>query len=163
MNKRGHVLNAVLLAIGLGYILEPAGDVPTFRTIAEVSLPVILGALFPDVDTAFGRHRKTLHNLPVLVVFYAWPSLFANLQYVWLGVLTHYILDLVGSRRGMALLYPVLDREYNLPIGVPVDSEHADLVTVVVTGIELAAVFLVLRYEIPVQDLTQQIGIALGL
>jgi len=25
MNKKGHVLNAVLLSIGLGYLLEPAG------------------------------------------------------------------------------------------------------------------------------------------
>ena len=62
MNKQGHVLNAVLLGIGLGYVLEPAGDFETFRTVAEVSVPVVLGALFPDVDTAFGKHRKTLKH-----------------------------------------------------------------------------------------------------
>ena len=137
MNKRGHVLNAVLLSIGLGYVLEPSGDVPTFVAIAELSVPVVLGALFPDVDTAFGRHRKTLHNLPVLGVFVVYPFLFDNLHYVWVGVATHYVLDLLGSKRGVALFYP-LEKEYSLPMGVPVSSKWADLVTVAVTALELA-------------------------
>ena len=34
MDKKGHVLNAVLLAIGVGYVLEPSGDVSTFVAIA---------------------------------------------------------------------------------------------------------------------------------
>jgi len=144
MNKQGHVLNAVLLGVGLGYVLEPAGDLETFRTIAEVSVPIVLGALFPDVDTAFGRHRKTLHNLLVLAVFVAFPLYFGNLQYVWLGVLTHYVLDMVGSRRGIALFYPLSDREYGSPTGVTTSSRFANAVTLVVTALELvAAVFLV--------------------
>ena len=144
MNKQGHVLNAVLLAVGLGYVLEPTGDLGTFRTIAEVSIPVILGALFPDVDTAFGRHRKTLHNLPTLAVFVAFPLYFDNLRFVWLGVLTHYVLDVLGSRRGIALFYPLSDREYGSPTGVTTSSRFANAVTLLVTAFELAvAAFLV--------------------
>ena len=141
MNKRGHVLNAILLSIGLGYVLDPSGDVTTFATIAEVFLPVVLGALFPDVDTAFGKHRKTLHNLPVLLVFLAHPIYHAgNLQWVWLGVLTHYVLDYLGSRRGIALFYPVSDREYGFPSGVTTSDSRAEIVTVAVTIVELAAI-----------------------
>jgi len=141
MNKRGHVLNAVLLSIGLGYVLDPSGDVSTFATIAEVFLPVVLGALFPDVDTAFGKHRKTLHNLPVLLIFLAHPVYHGgNLQWVWLGVLTHYALDYFGSRRGIALFYPFSDQEYGFPSGVTTSDKRAELVTVVITVFELAAV-----------------------
>ncbi|MGA9402620.1 MAG: metal-dependent hydrolase, partial [Haladaptatus sp.] len=89
MNRKEHVLNAALLSIGLGYVLHPSGDVETFYSIVAVGVPVILGALFPDVDTAFGKHRKTLHNLPILALFYVFPMVFGNLQYVWIGVLTH--------------------------------------------------------------------------
>ena len=138
MNKQGHVLNAVLLGVGLGYVLEPVGDLATFRTIAEVSVPVVLGALFPDVDTAFGRHRKTLHNLPTLAVFVAFPLYFDNLQWVWLGVLTHYVLDVLGSKRGIALFYPLSDREYGSPTGVTTSSRFANVVTLLVTAFELA-------------------------
>ncbi|WP_276271321.1 metal-dependent hydrolase [Haloarcula litorea] len=141
MDKRGHVLNAVLLSIGLGYVLDPSGDVTTFATIAEVFLPVVLGALFPDVDTAFGKHRKTLHNIPVLVIFLAHPIYHGgNLQWVWLGVLTHYALDYLGSKRGIALFYPVWDREFGFPSGVTTSSDHAEIVTVVITVVELGIV-----------------------
>ena len=144
MNKQGHVLNALLLGVGLGYVLEPAGDVETFRTVAEVSVPVVLGALFPDVDTAFGKHRKTFHNLLTLAVFAAFPLYFDNLRWVWLGVLTHYVLDVLGSRRGIALFYPLSAREYGSPTGVTTDSRFANLVTLLVTAFELAvAAFLV--------------------
>jgi len=137
MNKRGHVLNAALLSIGLGYVLQPSGDVETFVTIAEVSVPVILGALFPDVDTAFGRHRKTLHNLLVLGIVAAYPLYFSNLDWVWLGVLTHYALDYFGSRRGIALFYPLWDEEFGSPTGVTTSSEYAEIVTVAVTVFEI--------------------------
>lgn len=137
MNKDGHVLNAVLLSIGLGYVLEPAGDFTTFRTIAEVIIPVTLGALFPDVDTAFGRHRKTLHNLGVLGIFLAYPLVFDNLQFVWIGVLTHYVLDLLGSKRGLALLYPY-EKEYSLPFGVATSSKYANAAMLAITLFELA-------------------------
>lgn len=149
MNKRGHVLNAVLLTIGLGYVLEPSGGIETFRTIAAVSIPIVLGALFPDVDTAFGRHRKTLHNLPVLALVAAYPIYFDNLQYVWIGVLSHFALDMFGSRRGLALLYPVSDREYSVPFGVPVDSSYADMAMAAVTAFELVVA------AVLVSDLTQ--------
>ena len=148
MNKRGHVLNAVLLGIGLGYLLEPAGDEATFATIIAITIPITLGALFPDVDTDFGRHRKTLHNLPVLAGFLAFPYFFGNLEYVWIGILTHYVLDVAGSKRGIALFYPVLKKEYNLPFGVPVSSNKADLVTVLVTAGELLLAGLII-YQVP--------------
>ncbi|AEH38697.1 metal-dependent hydrolase [Halopiger xanaduensis] len=137
MNKKGHVLNAVLLGIGLGYLLEPAGDLTTFRTIVEIGVPVTLGAMVPDIDTAFGKHRKTLHNLPLLAGFIAFPALFGNLEYVWIGILTHYVLDVAGSKRGIALFYPVWKKEFGLPIGVAVSSKRADLMMVVVTAGEL--------------------------
>lgn len=138
MDKQGHVLNAILLAVGLGYVLHPAGDVETFRTIATVSVPVVLGALFPDVDTAFGTHRKTLHNLPVLAVVAAYPLYLDNLRFVWIGVLTHYVLDVVGSRRGIALFYPLSATEYGFPTGVTTSSRYANVVTLVITALELA-------------------------
>ncbi|MFC7070897.1 metal-dependent hydrolase [Halobaculum lipolyticum] len=138
MNKKGHVLNAILLAIGLGYVLQPTGDVETFVTIAELFVPLVLGALFPDVDTAFGKHRKTLHNLPVLAVFLAYPIYFGNLRFVWIGVLTHYVLDVVGSKRGIALFYPLTKTEYGLPVGVTTSSKYADAFTVAITLGELA-------------------------
>lgn len=146
MNKRGHVLNAVLLALGLGIVLEPSLDVDTVRKIAQIAVPIVLGALFPDVDTAFGRHRKTLHSLPALGVFLAYPIVFDNLQFVWVGVMTHYVLDLIGSRRGIALFHPLSDTEYSVPFGVPVSSDWADLVTVVVTALEIAAFWAVTTY-----------------
>jgi membrane-bound metal-dependent hydrolase YbcI (DUF457 family) len=137
VNKEGHVLNGVLLSIGLGYIIQPAGDLSTFTTIAEVTIPVTLGALFPDVDTAFGKHRKTLHNIPVLAVFLAYPAFFGNLQYVWVGILTHYVLDVLGSKRGIALFYPLWSKEFGLPIGVSTSSKYANAMTLAITGFEL--------------------------
>lgn len=145
MNKRGHVLNAVLLSIGLGYVVHPAGDVETFVTIAELFVPIVLGALFPDVDAVVGRHRKTLHNLPVLGIVLAYPIYFGNLQWVWVGVLTHYLLDLLGTKRGLALFYPLWEREYELPFGVPVKSRWSPYVTLVVTALELAVAALIVH------------------
>lgn len=139
MNKEGHVLNAALLGIGLGFVLEPSGTFETLRTIVAVTIPVTLGALFPDVDTAFGKHRKTLHNLPVIGLFVAFPLAFGNLRYVWIGVFTHYVLDYLGSRRGIALFYPISKREYGFPSGVTTSSRFANIVTIAVTVVELAA------------------------
>lgn len=138
MNKRGHVLNAALLAIGLGVLVRPAAEIETVVTIAEIFVPIVLGALFPDVDTAFGKHRKTLHNLPVLLIVLAYPIYFGNLQWVWIGVLSHYLLDVLGSKRGIALFYPLWSREFGFPFGVSVRSRWASLVMVLVTGSELA-------------------------
>ncbi len=148
MNKKGHVLNAILLSLGLGYLLEPAGNLETFETIIAIGVPVTLGAMVPDIDTAFGKHRKTLHNLPLLALFIAFPYVFGNLEYVWIGVLTHYILDIAGSKRGIALFYPLLKTEYGLPFGVAVSSSRATLVTVLVTIGELVIIGLIL-FEFP--------------
>jgi membrane-bound metal-dependent hydrolase YbcI (DUF457 family) len=145
VNKEGHVINGLLLGVGLGFILEPAGDLTTLRTVVAVTVPVVLGALFPDVDTAFGRHRKTLHNLLVLGLFVAFPLVFDNLHWVWVGVLTHYVLDVVGSKRGIALFYPY-PKEYDLPTGVATSSTYANLVTLLVTGAELVVAFAIVRY-----------------
>ncbi|MFB6218668.1 MAG: metal-dependent hydrolase [Halobacteriaceae archaeon] len=149
MNQREHVLNAALLGVGLAYVLEPSGGIVTFRTAAAVGVPVVLGALFPDVDAHYGRHRKALHNLAVLGFFIAFPAVFGNLQWVWLGVLTHYVLDIAGSRRGIALFYPVWKREFGLPVGVPVASSHSGIVTVLITVVEVGAAAAVVWYAPP--------------
>ncbi|MFB6236161.1 MAG: metal-dependent hydrolase [Halopenitus sp.] len=163
MNKRGHVLNAILLAIGVGFVLEPSVTLATAEKIAQVSVPLVLGALFPDVDTAFGRHRKTLHSLPVLGVFLAYPVLFGNLYFVWAGVLSHYVLDVVGSRRGIALFHPLSDREFGFPSGVTTSSKYATLVTVVVTALQVAAFWAVHAYllnlDVDANSLAQAIGL----
>ena len=159
LNKDGHVVNAALLAVGIGFILEPAGDIPTFVKIIEVGPPIILGALFPDVDTAFGKHRKTLHNLPLLAAAIAFPLYFGNLQYVWIGSLTHYILDIVGSKRGIALCYPY-SQEYGFPTGVATSSTYTIHVTVVITVIELALVAGFVFYAVPEFGITGLDGIA---
>jgi len=164
MNKRGHVLNAVLLSIGLGYVLEPSATLDTARMMGELLVPVTLGALFPDVDTAFGKHRKTLHNLLVLGIFAAWPIYMGNLNYVWIGIATHYILDVVGSTRGIALLYPLSKTEYNVPVGVPVSSSRSDLVTVLVTVAEVGSFAGVLFYVVPeVTTYTAEMGLSVPL
>jgi hypothetical protein len=161
MDKRGHVLNAVLLAIALGFVIEPAGDMATFRTIAAVFVPLVLGALFPDVDTHFGKHRKTLHNLSVLAIVAAYPLVFDNLQWVWLGVVTHYVLDVLGTTRGIALFYPLWDEEFGAPIGVPVSSDYADVMMLAITAFEVVIAVGVLYVVVPA--LPPETGQALGL
>ncbi len=152
MNKRGHVLNAILLSIGIGYVLQPTLDLEMVRTMGLLLLPITLGALFPDVDTAFGKHRKTLHNLLVLALFAAWPLFFDNLHYVWIGILTHYILDVVGSTRGIALWYPLSSNEWNLPVGIPVASRMTDVATILITVLEVVAFAAALHYAVPVVE-----------
>nr|WP_305882567.1 metal-dependent hydrolase [Haloplanus ruber] len=158
VNKKGHVLNAALLSVGLGVVLAAptaltaAEALAVAETVAKLSVPIVLGALFPDVDTAFGKHRKTLHNLFVLGVVAAFPIVFDNLQFVWIGIATHYLLDVVGSRRGIALFYPLTSQEWGLPSGVTTSSKYADLVTVVVTGLEVATLAAVHIYVIPLGE-----------
>jgi membrane-bound metal-dependent hydrolase YbcI (DUF457 family) len=67
----------------------------------------------------------------------AFPIAFGNLAWVWLGVVTHYVLDLLGNVRGMAIFYPLSRRFFDVPVGVNVDSRWADVVTVCVTCLEL--------------------------
>lgn len=159
MNKAGHVLNAALLSVGVGVIVQVTND-PGWTLaldefvidVFEVATPIVLGALFPDVDTAFGKHRKTLHNLPVLAFFIAFPLVFGNLEYVWLGILTHYVLDVVGSTRGIALFYPY-PKEYGFPTGVTTSSAVAMPVTIVITILELAFIWVILYLEFSLADL----------
>lgn len=158
MNRKEHVLNAALLCIGLGYVLHPSGDTITFYTIVEVGVPVVLGALFPDVDTAFGKHRKTLHNLSVLALFAYFPIVFNNLRFVWIGILTHYALDMLGSKRGLALFYPY-EKEFDAPFGVSVNSQHATMVTLVVTAFELVVASLLVHRQVVVETGLTAVGL----
>lgn len=148
MNERGHVMNAVLLSIGMGYILNPSGTLEVFVTIAELSVPILAGALIPDIDTSFGTHRKTFHNFVTLGVFITFPLVFDNLHFVWIGVLTHYVLDLLGNVKGMAMFYP-WPKFYDIPVGVTVDSKWTDLVTLLVTAFELVIIWLIIHVFAP--------------
>jgi hypothetical protein len=85
------------------------------------------------------------------------------MHYVWIGVVTHYVLDVMGSKRGIALFYPFTDEEFGLPIGVSTSSKYADAMTLFVTCVELAAIVRVLRYELPLQDLSEGASVAIGL
>lgn len=153
MNKRGHVLNAIVLSVGLACLAQPALDAGTVRAAVAIGVPVTLGALIPDVDTAFGTHRKTLHNLPVLLLFFVYPFYFGNLRFVWIGVATHYVLDLFGSKRGIALFYPFDRAEFDVPVGVSARSRYAGGLMVLITAFELA-VAAALAYDLPRQLVT---------
>ena len=175
MNKGDHVRNGVLLAVGTGVILGVAPSVgvgATERTLpaapldaavavallaAEFFVPVVLGALFPDVDTAFGKHRKSLHNVFVVAVFVAYPLVFDNLHFVWLGVVSHLVLDVVGSARGIAFFYPLTSEEFALPGGVTTSSAYATPVTVAVTLVELGAIAAVHYYLVPLDTTGQTV------
>lgn len=175
MNKGDHVLNGVLLAVGTGVLLGIAPSVgvgATERTlptapadalfavgllVAEFFVPVVLGALFPDVDTAFGKHRKSLHNVFVVAVFVAYPLAFDNLHFVWLGVVSHLLLDVAGSARGVAFFYPLTSQEWNLPGGVPTSSGYATPLTVAITLVELGLMAAVHYYVVPLDTTGQTI------
>ncbi|MFB6197650.1 MAG: metal-dependent hydrolase, partial [Halobacteriaceae archaeon] len=89
---------------------------------------------------------KTLHNVFVLAVCVGYVAVFDNLKWVWLGVLTHFILDVIGSKRGIAFFYPVWDREFGMPAGVTTSSRWAGIVTTVVTLIELSIIGLLVHF-----------------
>lgn len=59
-------------------------------------------------------------------------------------MLTHYALDLLGNRYGMGVFYP-FPGFYDIPVGVNVDSRWADVVTLLVTGVELGVVYALIR------------------
>lgn len=140
MNKRGHVENAGLLALTVALLMADFDLARMPVALAEFGIPIIIGALFPDIDVTFGKHRATFHNLLVLGGFVAFPIVFENLYFVWIGVLTHYVLDLLGNVQGMALLYPY-PAFYDIPVGVPVNSRWTDIVTVLVTGFEVVILY----------------------
>jgi len=137
VNQKEHVLNAVLLAVGVGAVLQPSYDRAMTVQIGVVFVPILLGTLLPDVDAHFGRHRKALHNLFVVGVVVAYPVYVANLEWVWVGVITHYVLDVLGTQRGIALFYPLWSREFGVPVGVHTASPWADVVTIAVTALEV--------------------------
>ncbi len=144
MNKREHVINGLALGLGIGYMLEPGTDVETVTSMLEFGVPITMGAMIPDIDTAIGGHRKTFHNLLTLLVFITFPYYFNNLRYIWIGITSHYVLDLLGTTRGIALFYP-LRREFEIPVGVRVNSIFAPLVTVVVTVFSLVCAWFVIN------------------
>ncbi|GAB7011650.1 metal-dependent hydrolase [Halorubrum trueperi] len=145
MNKADHVINAVILSIGVGVLLAPGMNQSPYSAIILVGVPIVIGALFPDIDTEFGTHRETFHNIVTLAVFIAFPIYFENLFFVWIGILTHYVLDLLGTKGGLALFYPVT-KHVSVPVGVNVDSSLARLVTLAVTAFELGVVWLLVEY-----------------
>jgi hypothetical protein len=175
VNKRDHVLNGVLLALGAAVVLGVAPSVgigADTRTLpsapldaltavglllAEFFVPVVLGALFPDVDTAFGKHRKTLHNVFVVGVFVAYPFLFDNLHFVWLGVVSHLVLDFAGSARGIAIFYPLTSEEFDFPGGVSTSSRLATPVTVLITLVEVGLIAAIHYYAVPLDTTGQSI------
>lgn len=144
MNKREHLINAIALGAGIGYLVEPGTDIETLQSIAEFGVPITLGTMIPDIDTALGRHRKTFHNGSILLLFMIFPVFFQNLKYIWIGVLSHYVLDLLGTNRGMAVFYPLTDDEFEIPIGVPVNSILAPLMTIIITVASLVVCWLFL-------------------
>lgn len=144
MNKDDHIINAALLSIGVGVLLAPQMNQSTFSTILLVGVPIVIGALFPDIDTEFGTHRETFHNIVTLAIFIAFPIYFQNLFFVWIGILTHYVLDLLGTKGGLALFYPV-SKHVSVPVGVNVDSSVSRIVTLAVTGFELGVVWLLVE------------------
>ncbi len=82
MNKQDHIINGVLVGIGVGSILSPTWDTWMIHSIVAVTVPVTLGVLVSDVASDFGRHRNTLHNGVLLGSFVVFPFVFGILQYV---------------------------------------------------------------------------------
>lgn len=138
MNKREHIINGMLIGIGVGVLVDYATPGAALRSVVGVAVPVTLGALVPDVDTEFGIHRKTLHNVFILGGFIAFPVFYSNLEYVWIGVLSHFLLDAFGSKQGIALWYPFSDDEWNPLRAVSVSSRFAGVVTALITVFEMA-------------------------
>jgi len=136
------ILNSLLLAIGLGFVFVPQGDIETFQAIIPISVPILIGGVLPDIDVAFGKHRKTTHNIFIVGLFILYPLLFNNLQYIWIGILSHLIIDITGTVRGIALFYPLSDAEYRFQTGTSNQS------TVLITVIEIITAAIVFRYVI---------------
>lgn len=158
MNKREHILNGALLSVGLAValafnglhtavlpditieVIERLGQAfessestveitKMAATLPVIGLPVMIGVLLPDIDTEYGTHRKTMHNVPFLALIIAFPVFFANLHHVWVGVASHYLLDMLGSNRGIALFCPFSGREFSIPIDM---SRAGDTLPVVI-------------------------------
>jgi Predicted membrane-bound metal-dependent hydrolase (DUF457). len=172
MNRGPHILNALALGVGVSVAVDPTvyralwDAVGTGTSIGPpawtvmtalvgVTIPVVLGAMMPDLDTTIGQHRKTLHNGFVLLGFVWFPLAFDNLQYVWIGVAAHLLLDLLGSDRGVALAYPLLERELRSPVRWPAHGGMALLVTGVITLVELWMLAVIHLRVVPLAHLIQ--------
>jgi membrane-bound metal-dependent hydrolase YbcI (DUF457 family) len=144
MNTTDHLVAAVLVGIGLGVLTSP------LMTVVAPVL-VVLGDRIPDLDQNLGTHRKTLHNVwlptlvalgavPVLVGFWEPPAALSTVPWVATGYATHLLVDGLGSRRGVALLYPISDTEWQSAGGVTVNDPRATLASVTVAGMILGVV-----------------------
>lgn len=172
MNRGPHILNAIAVGIGVSMAVEPSVyhalwgalvsgtslGAPAWAAMTAtvaVAIPVLLGAMVPDIDATVGQHRKTLHNGFILLGFLWFPFAFENLQYVWIGVMAHLLLDMVGSDRGIALAYPLLEREVRSPLRWPAQGPMALVVTGVVTLVELWVLAVIHLRVMPVALLVQ--------
>ena len=119
-----------------------------FLVVLAVLLSVMAVMLDPGVLGASGdvlrRSGSAVDGNWVLLAAVGFPALFGNLHYVWIGILTHYTLDLLGNQYGMGVVYP-LPGFYDIPVGVNVDSYWADAVTLLVTAAELGVVYLLIE------------------
>ena len=172
MNRGPHVLNAIVLGVGMSIVVDAA----VFEELVAASLtgasigppmwaamtaavavtvPVVLGAMVPDIDATVGQHRKSLHNAFVLLGFVWFPAAYGNLQYVWIGVAAHLLLDLLGTDRGIALAYPFIEREIRSPLRWPARGGMALVATGVITLIELWVLAVIHLQVVPVTLLGQ--------
>jgi hypothetical protein len=154
MNKREHVVNGALLSVGLSALFTAPVGWETVRFTIEIGVPIMIGTLLPDVDTVVGSHRKTLHNLLFLVIMIGFPIQYNNLYFVWLGVLSHYVLDMLGNVRGMALLYPY-PTEFDVPIGIEANSVWALPITLFITLLEVFIASYILVLPVSPESIAQ--------
>ncbi|MFC6755888.1 MULTISPECIES: metal-dependent hydrolase [Haloarcula] len=137
MNPIDHVINGALVAGAIAFLISPLNLL--------VAVPLgIAGALFPDLDTHVGTHRKTFHNGFLLLFFCIGAVVYPLFVYFPIGVASHYLLDALCSRRGIAFFYPVSKSEYQSKGGVTVDDDRARMVTVAMSGSEIILVALFL-------------------
>lgn len=107
MNKREHVLNAVTVG-GVALLLLRPG---TVQEAAGFLATVVAFGLLPDVDTTLGRHRKTTHNVWILLGLSIWMVTSVSLVPVGavLGYTTHILCDAYGSHNRVNVGWPVTD------------------------------------------------------
>lgn len=105
MNQRMHMINSLAIMCVV-VLIHP--DIMAFG--------IPLGTLIPDLDIhlqrfGLGRHRKTLHNIWLPIVFAFIGLLRSESFFVFLaiGIGVHLLADL-PSRSGVYLLYPLLPK-----------------------------------------------------
>ena len=136
MNKREHLLNGAIVGGAIGALVNP------LHLLVAIPLAAA-GGLLPDADTHLGTHRKTFHNLPLLGILLLGAWFYPVFVYLPIGVCSHYMLDALCTRRGIALFYPISRQEYQSAGGVTVDDPQAGLATAGMSACQVAlAVFL---------------------